>query len=97
MPIKWSAVKVSKAMDEVEGQIALAEGFIAEAKAKATEAQKIENLPQYLDQRLYRLIDRLEQINRIKAAVESVRSSIPDGAIETEQDKLNQGSQQSLI
>ena len=38
MPIRWSALKVSEAMDEVESQITLAEGFISEAKAKATEA-----------------------------------------------------------
>ena len=38
MPIKWSAVKVSEAMDDVERQINLAESFLAEAKAKAEVA-----------------------------------------------------------
>jgi hypothetical protein len=46
MPIKWSAVKVSEAMDEVEKQVFLADQFIAEAKAKAEEGKKIANLPQ---------------------------------------------------
>ena len=40
MPIKWSAVKVSEAMNEVETQVSLADAFIAEAKAKA-EAGRI--------------------------------------------------------
>ena len=32
MAIKWSAVKVSEAMDEVEQQVLLADQFIAKAK-----------------------------------------------------------------
>ena len=39
MAIKWSAVKVSEAMDEVEAQISLADQFFAEAKAKASQAK----------------------------------------------------------
>ena len=35
MAIKWSAVRVSEAMDEVEHQVTLADDFIAEAKVKA--------------------------------------------------------------
>ena len=41
MPIKWSAVRVSEAMDEVERQINLAESFLFEAKVKAEIARKI--------------------------------------------------------
>ncbi len=60
MPIKWSAVKVSEAMDDVERQINLAESFLAEAKDKAEAARAIADLPQYLDQRLIRLITDIE-------------------------------------
>ena len=35
MPIKWSAVKVSEAMDAVEQQVILADTFIAEALSEA--------------------------------------------------------------
>ena len=45
MAIKWSAVKVSEAMDDVEAQISLAEQFFAEATKKANEARSIPNLP----------------------------------------------------
>jgi len=47
MAIRWSAVKVSEAMDEVEAQISLADQFFIEARKKANEARKIPNLPQY--------------------------------------------------
>ena len=96
MPIKWSAVKVSEAMDEVEHQALLADQFIAEAKAKAREAKKIANLPQYMEQRLNRLIDQLDRMEYIKGAIKAIRNDIPDGAIEAEQASLKYGSQQSL-
>ena len=96
MPIKWSAVKVNEAMDEVEHQITLAEGFIADAKAKAAEARSIANLPQYLDQRLAHLISQIERIDNIKEAIKAVRNAIPDGAIEEEQKQSKYGNQQSL-
>jgi len=97
MPIKWSAVKVNEAMDDVERQINLAESFLAEAKVKAEIARKIADLPQYVDQRLIRLICDIERIDNVKSSIEAVRKSIPDGAIEAERERLKNGSQQSLI
>ena len=97
MPIKWSAVKVSEAMDEVEQQVLLADQFITEAKTKAREARKIANLPSYLDDRLIRLISQIERIDYVKEAIKAVHNAIPDGAIETEREHTKHGSQQSLI
>ena len=97
MPIKWSAVRVCEAMDEVERQINLADVFFAEAKRKGAEVRNIANLPQYLDQRLIRLITDIERIDNVRSAIEAVRQSIPDGAIEAEREHLKNGSQQSLI
>jgi len=97
MPVKWSAVKVSEAMDDVERQINLAESFLTEAKVKAETARKIANLPQYVDQRLVRLICDIERIDNVRSAIEAVLKSIPDGAIEAEQEHIKNGSQQSLI
>ena len=97
MPIRWSAVKVSEAMNEVEAQISLADQFFAEALKKANEARKIPNLPQYIDHRLIGLISEIERIDRIKDRIQSVRKDIPDGAIEAEQERAKYGSQQSLI
>jgi len=97
MPIKWNAIKVSEAMDEVGHQINLADAFLSEAKAKAEAARGIANLPQYIDQRLIHLISDIERIDNVRSAIEAVRKSIPDGAIEAEQQRLKNGSQQSLI
>ncbi|MBA7594283.1 hypothetical protein ES703_01222 [subsurface metagenome] len=97
MAIKWSAVKVSEAMDEVEAQVILADQFIAEARVKVAQAQKIANLPQYIDQRLSRLDDQLERLDYIKQAITRVREDIPDGAIEAERERTKYGSTQSLI
>ncbi len=84
-------------MDDVERQINLAEAFLVEAKVKAAAARAIVNLPQYLDQRLIRLITDIERIDNVRSAIEAVRQSIPDGAIEAEREHLKNGSQQSLI
>ena len=97
MPIKWSATKVSEAMDEVEAQVLLADQFIAEAKAKVAAAKKIPNVPQYMEQRFNRLIDQLDRMESIKGAIESVRKDIPDGAIEAERESTKHGSTQSLM
>ena len=97
MPIKWSAIKVGEAMDEVEAQVILADQFIAEAKKKAEAAKRISNLPQYMEQRISRLIDQLGRMEYIKSAITSIREDIPDGAIEAEQQCTKHGSTQSLI
>jgi len=97
MPIKWSAVKVSEAVDKVEQQVLLASQFITEAKAKAKEAKKIDNLPQYMEQRLNSLIDQLNRMENIQRAIESIRQDIPDGAIAEEKAKSQYGNQQSLV
>ena len=97
MPIKWSAIKVSEAMDDIQRQIDLADAFLAEAKVKAKAARRIANLPQYVDQRLIRLTCDIERIDNVKSSIEAVRQSIPDGAIEAERERLKNGSQQSLI
>jgi len=96
MPIKWSALQVSQAMDEVEHQLSLAEAFLDEAKARAREARNIANLPSYLDERLIRLVTEIERIECVKAAINSVRKAIPAGAIEAERNRQKQGIQQSL-
>ena len=97
MAIKWSAVKVSEAIDKVEQQVTLAEPFLDEAKARVTEARGIPNLPDYMDSRLVSLISQIERIDNVKRAIESARDAIPDGAIEEEQRNTKHGRTQSLI
>jgi hypothetical protein len=106
MPIRWSAVKVSQAMDMAEEQIMKAMPYLDFARHIAVKAKGIDNLPQYIDQDLNRLIfeigraiggSHLEPIGRLRAAIKSMRESIPDGAIEAERESTKHGSQQSLI
>ena len=97
MPIKWSAVKVSEAMDEVERQVTLAEAFFAEARAKASVSLNIDDLPGYMEDRIRRLIGDIDRIDNVKGAIESVRKAIPDEAIEAEREAGKHGSTQSLM
>ncbi len=97
MPIKWSATKVSEAMDEVEAQVLLADQFIADAKTKVVAAKKIPNIPGYMAHRFSRLIDQLDRMDYIKGAIEAVRNDILDGVIETELESTRHGSTQSLM
>jgi hypothetical protein len=96
MAIKWSALEVAEAMNEVESFLTYAEKDLAQGEAKAREAARIPNLPQYMTQRLGRLIYTIERREQMKEAVEAVRKSIPDGAIEAEREQLKHGKQQGL-
>jgi len=97
MPVRWSALKVTEAMDMAVEFVTEADLPLSQAKIVATEARNIANLPQYLDQRLCRLIDQIERIDNVKAAIKSVLNAIPDEAIETETKASIYGSQPSLV
>ena len=97
MPVRWSTLRVTEAMDMVAEFVTEADLPLSQAKIVATEARNIANLPQYLDQRLYRLIDQIERIDNVKAAIKAVLNAIPDGAIETETKAVVYGSQPSLV
>ncbi|MFC1929776.1 hypothetical protein ACFLW6_02780, partial [Chloroflexota bacterium] len=71
MPIKWSALRVNEAMDMAEEFVNQAAGPLEQAKIIANEAKNIANLPQYLDQRLTRLIIDIERIDYIKSSIEA--------------------------
>lgn len=82
MPIRWSAVEVSEALDQVEQQLALAASFLAEAKAKANKATGIHNLAGYMVERFSRLADTIrESSSRPREAVRMAREAIPEGAL----------------
>ncbi len=110
MPIKWNALLVSEAMDMVEGYVNQAIEPLEQAKLVATEARKIPNLPGYIDQHLVRLISEIERVTggvlpwnqqphpgNVRAAITSARESIPSGMVEAEQQKLDNGTQLSLV
>ncbi|MFC2051265.1 hypothetical protein ACFLTO_06785 [Chloroflexota bacterium] len=97
MPIKWSALRVSEAMDMVEEFISQADEPLDQAKIVAREARNIVNLPQYLDQRLVRLIIDIERIDYIKNSIIAVRNELPDGVVEAEKKSESHGRQPVLV
>jgi len=106
MPVKWSALMVNEAMDMVEEYVDQVIEPLEQARIITSEARNIPNLPQYVDQHLLRIIgeiDRViggsqwEPVGRLKAGIQSVRESLPDGAIDEERKKLESGSQLALV
>ena len=106
MPVKWSALKVIEAMDMVDEYVGQAIEPLEQARITAREARNIPNLPQYVDQYLIRIIgeiDRViggsqwEPVGRLRAGIQSVRESLPDGAVDIERKRLESGSQLSLV
>ena len=97
MPIKWNALRVSEAMDMVEEFVNQAVEPLEQAKIVANEARSIANLPQYLDQRLVRLIIDIERIDYIRNSINAVRNDLPDGAVEAEKKSESHGRQSALV
>jgi hypothetical protein len=88
--IRWSALKVAEAMDEVEALLNEAEPILAEAEQKASQARDTPNLPEYTQERLGRLRFTIEHRQALRLAIANVRKSIPEGAVEAEQERGNQ-------
>jgi hypothetical protein len=106
MSIKWSALRVSEAMDMVEELIDQAVEPLEQARIAVNEARNIPKLPQYVDQYLVRIIveiDRAigcsqwEPTGRLKAGIQSVRESLPDGALDDERKSESHGRQPLLV
>jgi hypothetical protein len=106
MSIKWSTLKVSEAMDMIEEFVNQAAEPLEQARIVAREARKIDNLPQYIDQDLTRILSEIdraiggsqwEPIGRLRAGIEAIRKDIPGQAIEDEKASLKHGAQQALI
>jgi len=106
MPIKWSPLMVIEAMDMVEVYVNQAVEPLEQVRIVASEARNIPNLPQYVDQHLVRIIGEIdraiggsqwEPVGRLRVGIQSVRESLPDGAIEDEKKRLESGSQLSLV
>jgi len=106
MPVKWSALKVNEAMDMVEEYVSQAVEPMEQARIVAREARNISNLPQYVDQYLVRIIGEIDRAiggsqwepdGRLKVGIQSVRESLPDGAVDEERKRIESGSQLSLV
>ena len=97
MPIRWSALRVTEAMDMVEEFVNEADQPLEQAKIVARETRNIANLPSYMDDRLVGLICDIERIDKIKDTIKLVRKTIPNGAIEVEKARAKYGIQQNMM
>jgi hypothetical protein len=106
MPIRWSPIEVSEAMDKVEAEVNKAAPFLEQARTIAREAKGIKNLPLYVLQDLNRFLGEIERsiggssfepTGRLKSAIKSVRDSIPDGAVEAERQATKNGKIERLM
>ena len=93
MPIKWSALAVCEAMDEVEGLLAQAALPLLEAKARVENATGIAHLPGYMEQRLRRLLFTINRMQDVGGAIARVREDIPQDALTAER----QAGRQQLL
>ena len=98
MPIRWSAVKVSETVDEVEELMKSMGATLWQIREKAQELRRIPNLPGYIDQPTVTMTSKVDNFNSyMKGYIERIRNLIPKEALEGERKALEYGSQQSLI
>lgn len=109
MPVKWSPLRVSEAMDILEEQVNQIMEPLESAKLIVAEAEKIPNLPQYITQSLFSMkaeIDRVAggigwdkqfQLGSFHRIIERVREDLPKETLDTERKHVGAGSQSSLM
>ena len=62
MPIRWSALQVSEAMDIVEEDYSQVSEPMEQAEIVVRQARKIPNLPRYIDQAVAALLGEIERV-----------------------------------
>jgi len=98
VPIRWSTVKVSETVDEVEELMSFLTPTLWRMREKAEELRRIPNLPGYIDQPTVTMTNKIDSFNSyLKGYIERIRNLIPREALEEERKALEYGRQQSLI
>ena len=110
MPIKWSALQVSEAASMIEEFLNQAAEPLEQARIVALEAQKIDNLPQYIEQGLNSILAEIERVTggevswskehqdgSIKRAIDRLRDNIPKDALKADQVSQKYGSTPALV
>jgi len=108
MPIKWSGLRVIEAMDMAEEHVSQAIEPLEQALLVAEEAVKIPNLPDYMKDRINRLIDELKRMtggivygqqmpSRLISVIDSIRDTIPKETLAGERARERAGTQQALV
>jgi len=98
MPIRWSAVKVSETVNEIEELTKSMGATLWQIHEKAQELRQTPNLPGYIDQPTATMTFKVDNFNSyMKGYIQCIRDHIPKDALEEERKALEYGSQQSLI
>jgi len=108
MSIKWSGLRVIEAMGMAEEHVSQAIEPLEQALLVVEEAAKIPNLPDYMKDRVNRLIDELKRMtggivygqqmpSRLIASIDAIRNNIPKEALEEEKARERAGTQQVLV
>ena len=98
MPIKWSAVKVSQNVDEVEELMNSIRPTLWQIREKTLELRRIPNLPGYIDQPAATMTFKVNNFNDyMKGYVERIRNLIPKDALDEERKAMEYGTTQSLV
>jgi len=98
MAIKWSTLKVSEKVNEIEELMNSIRPTLWRMREKAEELRRIPNLPGYIDQPTATMTFKVNNFNTyMKGYIERIRDHIPKEALEEEHKAMEYGSQQSLI
>ena len=98
MLIKWSAVKVSENVDELDELVRSISTSLWRITDKARDIKQIPNLPGYIDQPTNTLLWKVDAFkDYLKGYIERIRERIPQDALKEERKAMEYGSQQSLI
>ena len=98
MPIRWSALRVSEDVDDIEELFNSITPTLWRIRQKAEELRRIPNLPGYIDQPTTTMTFKVDNFNSyMKGYIQRIRDHIPKDALEEERKAREYGSQQSLI
>lgn len=98
MPIRWSTLRVSQNVDEVEELMNSIRPTLWRIREKAEELRRIPNLPGYIDQPTATMTFKVDNFNTyMKGYIQRIRDHIPKDALEEERKALEYGRQQSLM
>ncbi len=88
MPINWSALRVSEAMNQVDALLDQTLPFLKQAEEVVVRAETIPGLPGYMLQWLAGLKTDLRWgIDRARGDAKRVRAALPEGAVERERSR----------
>jgi hypothetical protein len=108
VPIKWSGLRVIEAMDMAEEYVSQAIEPLEQSLLVAEEAAKIPNLPDYMKDRINRLVEELKRLtggviyghetpSYLVSSIDSIRGNIPKEALEQEKARERAGKQPALV